>query len=134
MNAVICTIHTIDGAPIEIGKRYWYEGHKNVSRDNIAGPVIRDHPALEVTLVEKKPDGRLNKGNLVIRFDKPMADYGKNTVQEVQVGVFEAADGKLYAGHFGYHDFDGFLDPCNFFGLYSSKEKRNTPWPSLRRR
>lgn len=122
-------VFTIDGVPIEIGARCWYEGHKNVSRDNRAGPGWRDHPAMEVTVVQRIPGGAVEKGSLVIQFDKPLSDHYNQMVGTVQVNVFQGSDGRLYAGYWGAYDFDGFVERCNFFGLYSSKEKRNATWP-----
>jgi hypothetical protein len=127
------TVHTIDGKEIQVGDRLWYEGHKNVSRDNIAGPMWRDHPAMYVTVIERKPGGAREHGSIAIKFDKPLPDYGNNVAESCWVGIFQAKDGRLYAGHFGHFDFDGFLEPCNFFGLYSSQPAaQKTKWPGLK--
>jgi len=125
-------VYTIDGEEIDVGDRLWYEGHKNVSRDNIAGPMWRDHPAMLVTVTERRPAGGVEHGRLVITFDKPLQDYGNNTCQSTIVGIFKAKDGRLYAGHYSHYDFDGFVEPCNHFGLYSSKEAAGkTKWPKI---
>ncbi len=127
------SVYTIDGKEVQIGDRLWYEGHKNVSRDNRAGPHWRDHPAMYVTVAERKPGGAIELGSLVVKFDKPMADFGNRTADSCWVGIFRAVDGRLYAGHFSRYDFDGFVEPCNRFGLYSSQPAaQQTKWPRIR--
>ena len=130
-------VHTIDGKLIAIGDRVWYEGHKNVHRNNNdAGPGWRDNPAMQVTVIKHTPAAseRAN-GSIIIRFDTPMVEhfYPRKSVatEEIDIGVFRVGS-KFFAGHHSSYNFDGFVEPCNFFGLYSSKAAvRTTKWPKV---
>ncbi len=129
-------VYTIDGEVIDAGDRLWYQGCKNVhaSNDTMGTPYWRSHPAMFVTVTEIHISaGGIEHGHLVVHFDKPLADYPSSVpCQSVWIGIFKAKDGRLYAGHYNRHDFDGFVEPCNFFGLYSSKEAvGKTKWPNI---